>query len=475
MDFDSNNYSKEDLLKIFDIDVDDKNITKQLIKTKAQELIKELQNDNEDNTYIKFIKNAEQTLLNEYEFDEWENNQYLIQNNNIQDDKITERVNKIRVFENNHVQMKQERLGINQIYQVPHLQGIINPNLKNSIKRTLLIDSKYRPNILPYSSDENGITKNTNFTFQLSEPINNVVSIKLNSYQIPTSWYAFDKNYGNISLEASGILLTIEEGNYTYLELMTELNSLFSSNSINLDVSFNSINNKYTIENTGGTDITIYFHKRVGFGDDSNTFMNQNLGWYMGYRIDEDENGDVKLIISGSSSEKAVAVADITGPKQLYLVVDDFNNNHLNNAIISMNLVDKKLKLPSYAKSRNDNVCDASGVAYYSKTAPRTLTQAQLYTINSIIEEDKNTEKKRLYGPRTNNVLGIISLKEVGNIRPDSIIEHGNNLEENKREYFGPVNIERLRIKLIDEKGNIVNLNDNDWSFSLIIEQLYQY
>jgi hypothetical protein len=30
-------------------------------------------------------------------------------------------------------------------------------------------------------------------------------------------------------------------------------------------------------------------------------------------------------------------------------------------------------------------------------------------------------------------------------------------------------------VRLLDDKGNLVNLNDNDWSFSLIVEQLYQY
>ena len=52
-------------------------------------------------------------------------------------------------------------------------------------------------------------------------------------------------------------------------------------------------------------------------------------------------------------------------------------------------------------------------------------------------------------------------------------IVNGSSLSE--RAYFGPVNIERIHVKLLDDTGNIVNLNGNDWSFSLIAEQLYQY
>lgn len=43
----------------------------------------------------------------------------------------------------------------------------------------------------------------------------------------------------------------------------------------------------------------------------------------------------------------------------------------------------------------------------------------------------------------------------------------------NSRIYFGPVNINRLHIKLLDEFGRIVDLNNGDFSFSLELEILY--
>ena len=41
------------------------------------------------------------------------------------------------------------------------------------------------------------------------------------------------------------------------------------------------------------------------------------------------------------------------------------------------------------------------------------------------------------------------------------------------REYFGPVNIERLKISLLDQYGNLLELNDIDFSLSMEITTLH--
>ena len=42
------------------------------------------------------------------------------------------------------------------------------------------------------------------------------------------------------------------------------------------------------------------------------------------------------------------------------------------------------------------------------------------------------------------------------------------------RQYFGPVTIKTLKVKLLNDKGYPIDLNA-DWSFSLLTERLYQY
>lgn len=54
-----------------------------------------------------------------------------------------------------------------------------------------------------------------------------------------------------------------------------------------------------------------------------------------------------------------------------------------------------------------------------------------------------------------------------------------NNLSwENKniiniRNYFGPVDIKKINVQLMDEYGRIINLNQSDWSFTLVLTCLY--
>ena len=107
------------------------------------------------------------------------------------------------------------------------------------------------------------------------------------------------------------------------------------------------------------------------------------------------------------------------------------------------------------------------------QSAPRTLTQNQIYTINQIIENNKNKLDTRAKAPSTTNVLGILPIKptSTGNM----YVGFSGPIQENARTYFGPVDIERLRVRLLDDKGNTLNLNGANFSFTLVCELLYQY
>ena len=50
-----------------------------------------------------------------------------------------------------------------------------------------------------------------------------------------------------------------------------------------------------------------------------------------------------------------------------------------------------------------------------------------------------------------------------------------NDKIHHKREYHGPVDIEKLHVQLFDDKGMLVDLNGNDWYFTLSTEHLYKY
>jgi hypothetical protein len=41
------------------------------------------------------------------------------------------------------------------------------------------------------------------------------------------------------------------------------------------------------------------------------------------------------------------------------------------------------------------------------------------------------------------------------------------------RDYFGPVDIQKLSVTLYDEYGRVLDINNMDWSFTITLERLY--
>lgn len=486
-------YTINDLYQILNLN---DNSTKDEIIVKTNEVIEKMIFDNKPQL-VEFFKDVQNKLLSSLDEEEqepidpqedentmlgnWWKNQYPSQSDRIQTDKITERKNTVQTFDNNnHFQMNRERLGIINAFNVPVAQGVLNPNLKNITTRIVCIDSQYRQNILPYSNnDVNSPSFNTDFTLDLSEPLNNVISIKLYSIQIPTTWYTFDTTLGNTCFEFDGTQYRIPSGNYTQAQLITTIDSLTSSD---LALSFDPITNKSKLESNVG-DTTIIFYKENGFTDLSgcisckeNSYSNQNFGWNLGFRREVDVNtGIIEINVPGVGFLESDVPSDFYGPKYCMLVLDDYNQNHLNKGLVNITDGDTKLSLPNYYNYDLSFSCTGS-IPQVIKSGPRQLTVNQLYSINEILK-NRITKKTRSYGPTTTDVLAIIPLRNINTLRAnlEPYIEVGSTIQANTRTYFGPVNIERLRVKLIDDKGNLMNLHDNDWSFSIIVEQLYQY
>jgi hypothetical protein len=241
----------------------------------------------------------------------------------------------------------------------------------------------------------------------------------------------------------------------------------------------------------------------------SNHYFNNSLGWLMGYRVPY-----MSVDLSGN---KASAILDLNGPKYLILVIDDYNQNHVNNTLVSITQFSSNLKVPSYYSPDLPYTCGLPGQfgnnlqqlidgvviqsvldsqetnvnglliagkynGDYSPTqivlpsAPRTLTQAQIYTLNEISNNNNNVTNYLSKAPTSSDILAILPIKTSENLTTGSLlVEFSGSLQENIRTYFGPVNIERLCVKLLDDKGNVLNLNGNDWCATLVCECLYQY
>tara|TARA_Y100000996_G_scaffold278680_1_gene219748 strand:+ start:32 stop:733 length:702 start_codon:yes stop_codon:yes gene_type:complete len=230
-----------------------------------------------------------------------------------------------------------------------------------------------------------------------------------------------------------------------------------------------NIDNSYKINIKQDTSNNIIFYEQSESFIDSKS--NHNLGWSLGFRNS----------IYNELDFTAEALVDINGPKYFNLSVDEFKSNISNRGVVSIETSENKLSLPSYFSNdllladtpeENDRL-----IPQYSNIREinnvllsKNITKAQETTINEIIKSRNETTNTKLIIPKNDNVFALIHYS-VGDYGKFITLE--SRLEINKRVYLGPINIDKLKIVLTDDIGNIVDLNGLDWSFSFIAEHLY--
>ena len=253
--------------------------------------------------------------------------------------------------------------------------------MSETYKRTVNIDTRFRENYYK--------TNSTDFHVSLPVRIKGVTKMKLCSLELPFTIYNISASQGNNVLYVGGVPVTLPDGNYTVEMMQAELNARLTG-------TYQAIIDKRTkrvvISNTSDFVLKL--------ATDSNTNLQNTLGWMLGFRFAQYEE---------NTSYVSEAPYILKSPRYVFLRIDDYNNTS-NESIIS--------------------------------------------AFNSSIS--------------TNNILAKISNAEHID---DNIFMM--TLEDKfvsgckERNYCGPVDIEKLRIQLIDEFGRIVNLNGSDFSFSL--------
>jgi len=319
--------------------------------------------------------------------------------------------------------------------------GYINPINVRTITQAISIDSRFRPNY--YSS------KSTNFNVILPSIQKNVVSIRVSSIELPITYYAISRYNGNatciiidLSDATQGWLLTLPDGNYeqswaknsnaaSISQAINDaiLNAMPVSISANGNVNINNSGTKLTANDlvftldqisgksyftaiTGGVLVTSGFILRFNVDIDGNLKLDSNLQMRLGWQLGFRSAEYV-------SKPKCVSegICLVCGPRYGFISIDDHQKN--------------------------------TGPAYMVAYA------------NSILQD---------------NIITRINLAElqadVGVYQSSS--DPGLSTQLNRtREYFGPVDIQRLHIALYDEYGRIIDLNNMDWSFTLSFETLY--
>lgn len=332
-----------------------------------------------------------------------------------------------------------------------NLTSKINPINRTVIGSVLNINTMFRNDY--YS------TKSSNFNIDLNTTLQNVTSMTLQSAEIPDLYYTFSSlnktneftielfdissnnaDSANISADTSIInqtkhVVKIKDGIYTPHTLMRYLNEYVFNDPSNNQLTrvgayydevtkkFNFVrdirgatNSGIPVTNLDGDPIELRFNIDWRISDEPNRPIQMNMGWMLGYRkqyynYDEDFVNKNEANTTTVQGYSPEGMFNTEGSKYLFLAIEDYNKN-------------------------------------YSQT------------IFSPFQESVFTN---------NNILAKLVKTSDGNynyINPDVQTNYVRN-------YFGPVNITRLKVSILDELGRVVDFNNTDYSISLRVNQLY--
>ena len=220
---------------------------------------------------------------------------------------------------------------------------------------------------------------------------------------------------------------------------------------------------------------------RRGAQSVQNATWDTTVGWVLGFREQiiyylkdqttyELSNGNPVYTLLG----------DTTVSTSLYnyflIVLDDYTQNHLNDGLVTITTQETSIDVGPYKY-----VCDPYAVngtniqiAVPADKDYTKMSQRELYAFNQKILSKKVKEKSYSKGPFVKDIFGIIPIKTSGLQPGATYVEFGGTLQNQERMYFGPVNIHRMTIRLLNDRGDLVDLNNANWSFSLVCEQLYK-
>ena len=313
----------------------------------------------------------------------------------------------------------------------------------------------------------------------------------------------------NISFDISG--------EYTISTLTQKINELFSENPIlsgsllTYTTITNTTNNRTTNTFTPlykmakiytSRDYKVVFYDINSFSKCTNASasyrnatIDTTLGYILGFHTEAEYEFSVPttyyqnpvtandtVVINGNTFKTLVTLtSDSVVNVYLYtyfmIILDDFNQNHLNDGLVTLSKRDYSVTLPSYANRKLAKQCNPvtntiSDMLNNASTAANNLTQKQLYSVEQILAEQNKKRDNFNQGVYVRDMFALLPVKPG---LPGSIyVEFGGTLQQQERVYFGPVNIRRISVKLVNDKGDVVDLNGGNWSFQLVCEQLYQ-
>ena len=125
-------------------------------------------------------------------------------------------------------------------------KGQLNPLLQQTVTRVVTIDSQYR---------QDKRSPSTDFNLTLSDPLKDIVSMKLYSVEIPYVWWTINSSFGSNFFILKGNSPGINNGNHDYQIEITPGNYTPSELSDAINVNINEVKTSYRDVDFGSTNM----------------------------------------------------------------------------------------------------------------------------------------------------------------------------------------------------------------------------
>ena len=448
MDLDIDNYSNEELIGVVKLDLE-------FSKDELNEAISNFQKiiqQNNDYSYIykkqlhEFFNKARRRLIVKVNSFNNSNNYYDYKGDkpNLQDNlntpfksySVSNNVDMLNDYDKNYSEnedlLSNQEVGkiispltnINnnplQYQRIP--KDIINGYNQNKIVSNYVFNSQFRNNFLNTTPED--------CEFLLPSSINNVISMSLSGFQLKNTMFSFSsyKYTNQIYIEEDtsggiiGGIVTIPDGNYDENSFPNVFEYCINTQIISDTVSRGEEDYRFSVSIDDNTHFLTISNSLNNFT--IKTIVENN----MNYRLND---------------------------------IDKKNNISTSNIINTMGY---------QIGFRNIEYNDSQ-----SYTTESTFTSESYRYIYFSVDDFNNSNLDRTYGilPGQNilddNILAIIPLSS--DTFDKNYIDSVNYINK-KREYSVPINISKIRIKLIDYLGDLINNNYNDFTFTLEISKI---